>query len=166
MKESPFANDLRGRAVGKKMTEESRYDRRQFLGAAAMTVAATQLRVGLEAGAALTRVKSPLSNSSFGPVKQIQAGLLNVGYVETGPAGGPPVILLHGWPYDIHTYVDVAPILAAKGFRVIVPYLRGYGTTRFLSSETLRNGQQSVIARRHRGLDGCAQNREGDSRRV
>ena len=72
--------------------------------------------------------------------------MLNVGYAEAGPADGPPVILLHGWPYDIHTYVDVAPLLAAKGYRVIVPYLRGYGTTRFLSSETMRNGQQSAIA--------------------
>ena len=79
-------------------------------------------------------------------MKQIDAGVLNVGYAEAGPADGPAVILLHGWPYDIHTYVDVAPLLASKGYRVIVPYLRGYGTTRFLSSETARNGQQSVIA--------------------
>ena len=83
---------------------------------------------------------------SFGPLKQIDAGVLNVGYAEAGPTDGPVVILLHGWPYDIHTYVDVAPRLASKGYRVIVPYLRGYGTTRFLSSETVRNGQQSVIA--------------------
>jgi pimeloyl-ACP methyl ester carboxylesterase len=83
---------------------------------------------------------------AFGPLKQIDAGVLNVGYVESGPAAGPAVILLHGWPYDIHTYVDVAPLLAAKGYRVIVPYLRGYGTTRFLSSETVRNGQPSAIA--------------------
>ncbi len=86
------------------------------------------------------------SRRVFGPVKQIDAGVLNVGYAEAGPAGGPPVVLLHGWPYDIHTYVDVAPLLAARGYRVIVPYLRGYGTTRFLSSETVRNGQQSVVA--------------------
>jgi pimeloyl-ACP methyl ester carboxylesterase len=79
-------------------------------------------------------------------LKQINAGVLNVGYAEAGPTGGPAVILLHGWPYDIHTYVDVAPLLASKGYRVIVPYLRGYGTTRFLSSDTIRNGQQSVIA--------------------
>ena len=83
---------------------------------------------------------------AFGPLKQIDAGVLNVGYVEAGPPGGRPVILLHGWPYDIHTYDDVAPLLAAKGYRVIVPYLRGYGTTRFLSSETVRNGQPSAIA--------------------
>jgi pimeloyl-ACP methyl ester carboxylesterase len=84
--------------------------------------------------------------TSFGPLKQINAGVLNVGYAEAGPANGPPVILLHGWPYDIHSYVDVAPILASSGYRVIVPYLRGYGTTRFLSNETFRNGQQSAVA--------------------
>src|SRR5918911_2420911 len=88
----------------------------------------------------------PGTHTSFGSQKQIDAGLLNVGYAEAGPANGSAVILLHGWPYDIHSYVDVAPLLAAKGYRVIVPYLRGYGTTRFLSSETLRNGQQSVVA--------------------
>ena len=79
-------------------------------------------------------------------MKQIDAGVLNVGYAEAGPPDGPAVILLHGWPYDIHSYVDVAPLLAETGYRAIVPYLRGYGTTRFLSSETLRNGQQSVLA--------------------
>jgi pimeloyl-ACP methyl ester carboxylesterase len=79
-------------------------------------------------------------------LKQIDAGLLNVGYAEAGPANGRPVILLHGWPYDIHSYVDVAPLLALAGYRVIVPYLRGYGTTRFLSTETFRNGQPSVVA--------------------
>jgi len=89
---------------------------------------------------------SQRTNQSLGPIKQIGAGLLNVGYAEAGPANGPPVILLHGWPYDIYAYADVAPLLAAKGYRVIVPYLRGYGTTRFLSSDTFRNGQQSAIA--------------------
>ena len=79
-------------------------------------------------------------------MKQIDAGVLNVGYAEAGPTDGPAVVLLHGWPYDIHSYVDVAPLLAEAGYRTIVPYLRGYGTTRFLSSETLRNGQQSVLA--------------------
>jgi pimeloyl-ACP methyl ester carboxylesterase len=86
------------------------------------------------------------TNASFGPIKQIDSGLLNVGYAESGPANGPAVILLHGWPYDIYSFVDVAPLLAARGYRVIVPYLRGYGTTRFLSSETFRNGQPSAIA--------------------
>jgi pimeloyl-ACP methyl ester carboxylesterase len=85
-------------------------------------------------------------NTPFGALKQIEAGVLNVGYAEVGPAGGPPVMLLHGWPYDIHSYSDVAPLLASKGYRVIVPYLRGYGTTRFLSNETFRNGQQSALA--------------------
>jgi len=111
--------------------------RRLLVGAAAMTFAAIDLGAKKAARAAVT---------SFGAIKQIEAGMLNVGYAEEGPADGPPVILLHGWPYDIHTYVDVAPLLAAKGYRVIVPYLRGYGPTRFLSDETIRNGQQSVIA--------------------
>ena len=88
----------------------------------------------------------PGTNTSFGAIKQIDAGVLNVGYAEAGPANGEPVILLHGWPYDIHSFVDVAPLLASAGYRVIVPYLRGYGTTRFLSSETPRNGQPSVLA--------------------
>jgi pimeloyl-ACP methyl ester carboxylesterase len=85
-------------------------------------------------------------NTSFGALKQIDAGLLNVEYAEACPTSGPAVMLLHGWPYDIHSYVDVAPRLAQAGYRVIVPYLRGYGTTRFLSSTTPRNGQQSVVA--------------------
>jgi pimeloyl-ACP methyl ester carboxylesterase len=96
----------------------------------------------IQNGNATTRNK----NTSFGPLKQVDAGLLNVGYAEAGPANGPAVILLHGWPYDIYSFVDVAPLLAAHGYRVIVPYLRGYGTTRFLSSDTVRNGQQSVVA--------------------
>jgi pimeloyl-ACP methyl ester carboxylesterase len=86
------------------------------------------------------------SSSSFGPVKQIDAGVLNVGYVESGPSQGPAVVLLHGWPYDIHSYADVAPILASEGYRVIVPYVRGFGTTRFLSDERLRNGEQAALA--------------------
>ena len=86
---------------------------------------------------------TPATNPSFGPLKQVEAGVLEVGYIEAGPAGGPAVLLLHGWPYDIHSYAEVTPLLAAAGYRVIVPYLRGYGTTRFLSDETLRNGQQT-----------------------
>src|SRR6266567_7193391 len=108
-------------------------DRREFLGTALMTIAAAKL--------GMTEPRS-----SFGPVKQIDAGLLNVGYAEHGPANGRPVILLHGWPYDIHAFEEVAPILAAKGYRVIMPYLRGYGTTRFLSDGTIRNGEQAAIA--------------------
>ena len=88
----------------------------------------------------------PGTNTSFSSLKQIDAGLLNVGYAEAGPANGPSVILLQGWPYDIYSYVDVAPLLAAAGYRVIVPYLRGFGSTRFLSKETIRNGQQSAVA--------------------
>jgi pimeloyl-ACP methyl ester carboxylesterase len=88
----------------------------------------------------------PAANTSFASLKHIDAGLLNVGYAEAGPANGPVVILLHGWPYDIYSFVEVTPLLAAAGYRVIVPYLRGFGTTRFLSNETFRNGQQSVVA--------------------
>ena len=128
------------------MLEETRYDRRQFIGTAAITIAAAQLGMIPNAAGAATQVNSSPSHSSFGPLKQIAAGLLNVGYAEAGPANGRPVILLHGWPYDIHSYIDVAPLLAAKGYRVIVPYVRGFGTTKFLSADTLRNGQQSAIA--------------------
>jgi pimeloyl-ACP methyl ester carboxylesterase len=84
--------------------------------------------------------------SQLGTVSQIDAGLLNVGYVDAGPADGPAALLLHGWPYDIHSYLDVVPLLKAAGYRVIVPHLRGYGTTRFLSNETLRNGEQAALA--------------------
>jgi pimeloyl-ACP methyl ester carboxylesterase len=123
------------------MLDEINLARRRFLGAAAVAAAATQLDL---AGSA--QAQSGNTGASFGSLKQIDAGVLNVGYAEAGPADGPAVILLHGWPYDIHTYVDVAPLLASAGYRVIVPYLRGYGTTRFLSSDTPRNGQQAVLA--------------------
>ena len=132
------------------------YNRRHFLGAATLTLAATQL--GLTGCASArnghanqassvdaSRVGSG-AHTSFASLKQIEAGSLDVGYAEDGPANGPAVILLHGWPYDIYSFVDVAPILAAKGFRVLIPYLRGYGTTRFLSADTPRNGQQAVVA--------------------
>src|SRR5215470_3655639 len=131
------------------MDKKSGYDRRKFIGAAAVTIAATQLDRASFTTASRdlnTGMIRSSTNASFGPVKQIEAGLLNVGYVESGPVNGRPVILLHGWPYDIYSYVDVAPLLASKGYRVIVPYLRGYGTTRFLSSETMRNGEQAVTA--------------------
>jgi pimeloyl-ACP methyl ester carboxylesterase len=88
----------------------------------------------------------PGSRGSFASLKQVDAGALNVGYAEAGPADGAPVILLHGWPYDIHSYVDVAPLLAARGYRVLVPYFRGYGSTQFLSADTVRNGQQAALA--------------------
>jgi len=135
------------------MSEEINYDRRRFFGTAAMTIAAAQFGMLGSADAQSSNAKpagattiKPGTNTSFGPLKQIDAGVLNIGYAEAGPSGGPAAILLHGWPYDIHSYVDVAPLLASAGYRVIVPYLRGYGTTRFLSSETFRNGQQSVVA--------------------
>jgi pimeloyl-ACP methyl ester carboxylesterase len=118
-----------------------------------MSIAAAQLGMIGSANAQSSKTKPPVlptikpgTNTSFSSLKQIDAGVLKVGYAEAGPAAGPAVILLHGWPYDIHTYVDVAPLLASARYRVIVPYLLGYGTTRFLSSDTLRNGQQSVIA--------------------
>jgi pimeloyl-ACP methyl ester carboxylesterase len=88
----------------------------------------------------------PGTNTAFAPLKQVEGGALNIGYAEAGPAAGPAVLLLHGWPYDIYSYVDVAPLLAAAGYHVIIPFLRGYGTTRFLSSESVRNGQPSVLA--------------------
>jgi pimeloyl-ACP methyl ester carboxylesterase len=113
--------------------------RRRFLGAAATSLAVTALD--------RTAMAAARSKTSFPPLEQIDAGLLNVGYVDTGPASGPVVLLLHGWPYDIHAFVDVTPMLVSAGHRVIIPYLRGYGTTRFLSSTTLRNGQQSALAR-------------------
>jgi pimeloyl-ACP methyl ester carboxylesterase len=135
------------------MTEEINQQRRHLLGTAAMSIAATQLGLmdpviaqsGKNALSSVPAIK-PGTNTSFKSMKQIKAGLLNVGYAEDGPADGRPVILLHGWPYDIHSYVDVTPLLASAGYRVIVPYLRGYGTTQFLSSATVRNGQQSVVA--------------------
>src|SRR5437868_7660835 len=121
------------------------HDRRRFLGTAAITIAAAQFALSGAAQAQAATTK-PAAHTSFGPLKQIDAGLLNVGYAEAGPSDGPAVILLHGWPYDIYSYVDVAPLLAQAGYRVIIPYLRGYGTTRFLSNDTLRNGQQAVVA--------------------
>ena len=128
-------------------------DRRRFFGAAAVTIAAAQLGMAGSASAQASKTGQaqlppikPGTNTSFAPLKQIDAGVLNVAYAEAGPPDGPPVILLHGWPYDIYSFVDVAPLLASAGYRVIVPYLRGYGATRFLSNDTLRNGQPSAIA--------------------
>lgn len=136
-----------------KMPEEFDQNRRRFFGAAAMTIAATQLGMIGSAAAQSSKTKSaalpnikPGTNSSFAPLKQIDAGVLNIGYAEAGPTDGPVVILLHGWPYDIYSFVDVTPMLASAGYRVIVPYVRGYGTTRFLSSDTVRNGQPSAVA--------------------
>lgn len=117
-------------------------DRRRFLGLAAAAIAGAQLLVASWS----TTQASPSGENTFGVLKQVSAGLLDIGYAEAGPADGPPVILLHGWPYDIHSFVDVAPLLAAEGYRVIVRHLRGHGTTRFLSDDTVRNAQQSAIA--------------------
>jgi pimeloyl-ACP methyl ester carboxylesterase len=132
------------------MSEAINRDRRRFFGTAALTLAATRLGLIGPASAQqqtknLPTIK-PGTNTSLGPLKQIDAGVLKVGYAEAGPANGAPVILLHGWPYDIHSFVDVAPLLASAGYRVIIPHLRGYGTTRFLASDTVRNGQPSALA--------------------
>ncbi len=114
-------------------------NRRRIVGAAALTVAAAQLGIVGSAEAQTGKTKlaelpkiKPGANTKFSSLKQIDAGVLNVGYAEAGPPSGPVVILLHGWPYDIYSFVDVAPLLASAGYRVIIPYLRGYGTTRFL----------------------------------
>ncbi len=125
------------------MSESINQDRRRFLGAAVTAIAAAQVVMAGSAGAQAT---TPGASTSFAPLKQIDAGVLNVGYAEAGPPDGPAVILLHGWPYDIHSFVDVAPRLAAAGYRVIVPHLRGHGTTSFRSAGTFRNGQQAVVA--------------------
>jgi pimeloyl-ACP methyl ester carboxylesterase len=136
-----------------KMPKQPKYDRRRFLNDTLKTLGAFEIAgIGVDhkyfANKKFINVMAndKGTSESFGTLKQINAGLLNVGYVEDGPANGSPVILLHGWPYDIYSFAEVTPTLAAKGHRVIAPYLRGYGTTRFLSDDTLRNGQQSAIA--------------------
>lgn len=133
------------------MSEQIDHPRRSFLGTMALgTVLAQFSTIG--AANAQTRTSVPATGgsgqsaySSFAALKRIEAGVLDVGYAEAGPADGPPVLLLHGWPYDIHSYVEVAPILAKAGYRVIVPHLRGYGSTRFRSADTPRNGQQAAL---------------------
>jgi pimeloyl-ACP methyl ester carboxylesterase len=126
-------------------------DRRQFFGTALIALAGTQLAVPVLAQAAAAGAdprKSDMStHRSFKPLKRIDAGVLRVEYADEGPASGPVALLLHGWPYDIYAFAEVTPLLTAAGFRVIVPYLRGYGGTRFLSNDTPRNGQQSALAR-------------------
>jgi pimeloyl-ACP methyl ester carboxylesterase len=136
-----------------KMSEPINLDRRRLFGATAMSIVAAQFMLsGLahaQSGAAKpadAAMIKPGTNTSLGALKQIDAGVLNVGYAEAGPADGRVVILLHGWPYDIHAFVDVAPMLASAGYRVIVPYVRGYGTTRFLTTDAFRNGQPSALA--------------------
>jgi pimeloyl-ACP methyl ester carboxylesterase len=121
------------------MTEPIDHSRRRFLGATALTLAVAELL-----GSGTARAAS--GDAKFETVKQVEAGDLDIGYVELGEAGHPAVILLHGWPYDIHSFAEVAPRLAAAGYRVIVPHLRGYGSTRFLSDQTLRNGEPAALA--------------------
>jgi pimeloyl-ACP methyl ester carboxylesterase len=135
------------------MTSRINRGRRRFLeramtmtGAAQLAMTSSSAAQSTETRTATVPIPKRAANTSFGALKEIDAGVLSIGYAEAGPAGGPTVILLHGWPYDIHAFVDVAPLLASKGYRVLVPFLRGYGTTRFLSSETPRNGQQSALA--------------------
>jgi len=135
------------------MSNEIDHNRRRLVSTAALTFVASQFTFSGNADAQLSRPKpanlgpvKPGTHTSFAPLKQIDAGVLNIGYAEAGPAEGPAVVLLHGWPYDIYSFVDVAPLLAAEGYRVIVPFLRGHGTSRFLSDATLRNGQPLAIA--------------------
>jgi len=126
-------------------TQDINLHRRRFLGAAALTLAAAPFATTRSAIAQSTGT-APGTPATFGPLKQVDAGPLSIGYVELGRADGPAVILLHGWPYDIHSYAEVGPMLAAADHRVIIPYLRGHGTTRFLSDATFRNGQQAAVA--------------------
>ena len=122
-------------------------NRRSFLGMATLALAATGLgNINIANAATKSRIGSKTSRLGFGPIKQVKAGVLDVGYAEAGPANGRAVILLHGWPYDIHSFAEAADVLAQKGFRVIVPHLRGHGTTKFLSESTPRNGQQAALA--------------------
>jgi pimeloyl-ACP methyl ester carboxylesterase len=127
------------------MREQINFQRRLLLSSAALSALAAQAGLLLPVQARAATPSSP-SEASFGPLKRVNAGVLSVAYVEMGPADGPPVLLLHGWPYDIHSFVDVAPILANAGFRVLIPNLRGYGETRFLSADTPRNGQPAAVA--------------------
>jgi len=131
------------------MSQSINQQRRRFLGIAGGILAVSRLgfigSAEAQSKPALSAVKAG-SHTTIGPVKQVNAGVLDTGYVEMGPASGPAVILLHGWPYDIHSYADVAPALAEAGYRVIVPHLRGYGSTRFLSSDTKRSGQPVAVA--------------------
>ncbi|KAA6122962.1 alpha/beta fold hydrolase [Cupriavidus cauae] len=141
------------------MSDSVNAHRRRLLGSTTALAGIGLLELGLGSAARAQSAKSTQSArpaatgarqtpgaASFGPIRQIDAGTLNIGYAEAGPANGPVAILLHGWPYDIHSFVEVAPLLSAAGYRVIMPYLRGYGSTRFLSADTPRNGQQAALA--------------------
>jgi pimeloyl-ACP methyl ester carboxylesterase len=138
-----------GSERGRTMREDLNLDRRRFFGTAAMTIVAAELGMLSAASAQSSSASMALTpaspkNTSFASLKQVNAGVLNIGYAEDGPPDGQPVILLHGWPFDIHAFVDVAPLLAKAGYRVIVPYQRGYGSTTFFSADTFRNAQQSI----------------------
>jgi pimeloyl-ACP methyl ester carboxylesterase len=135
------------------MPHNTTFDRRRFIGAALAAFAVPELVASRSGGAesgsktpATTTYGTTRASESLGTLRQVSAGVLNVGYAEAGPSNGRPVILLHGWPYDIQSFADVVPLLASAGYRVVVPYLRGYGTTSFLSSDTFRNGQQAALA--------------------
>ncbi|MEV6283501.1 alpha/beta hydrolase [Kribbella sp. NPDC051770] len=120
--------------------------RRRFTQAVAAGVAGSAL-TGATAAAAVPELRGGAGeHTSLGLIKRVKAGVLDAAYAEFGPRHGQPVVLLHGWPYDPHSFVDVAPLLAEAGYRVIVPFLRGYGPTRFRSAKTFRNGQQSAVA--------------------
>lgn len=134
------------------MSESINQQRRRLFGSAALSLAAAPLGLLAQTHAKSARAATlapaarPGAHTRFPTIKQVRAGELDIGYAETGPADGPVVICLHGWPYDIHSFVDVAPELAAAGYRVIVPYARGYGSTRFVSDKTFRNGEQAALA--------------------
>ncbi|WP_168791503.1 alpha/beta hydrolase [Paraburkholderia aromaticivorans] len=128
------------------MSDQINMRRRRLLGTTVAGLSLMELGLSGLANAQSNSTKAGSSVASFDNLKQINAGTLSIGYAEAGPQNGPVVILLHGWPYDIHAFAEVTPLLAAAGYRVIVPYLRGYGTTRFLSADTPRNGQQAVVA--------------------
>ena len=135
------------------METTKNFNRRHFLGMAAIALAATNLAPFRLFSSPTDHLMPPQDtqpdpvSTSFKDIKQIKAGLLDVGYIDIGPGNGQPVILLHGWPYDIHSYAAVSALLAAKGYRVIVPHLRGHGTTQFRSAQTFRNGQQAAVAK-------------------
>ena len=120
--------------------------RRRLLGTTLAGISLLELGLSASANAQSNDAKPTTRPASFENIRQVNAGTLNIGYAEAGPLNGPVVILLHGWPYDIYSFADVTPLLVSAGYRVIVPYLRGYGSTRFLSADTVRNGQQSVVA--------------------
>lgn len=128
------------------MSDQINTRRRRLLGTTVAGLSLMELGLGGLAHAQSSDTHAGSRVASFENLRQINAGTLSVGYAEAGPRNGPVVILVHGWPYDIYSFAEVTPLLAAAGYRVIVPYLRGYGPTRFLSADTPRNGQQAVIA--------------------